>query len=320
MAHYLVTGGAGFIGSHIVEALVHAGHTVRVLDDLSSGNASNLTDIAHDVEVVPGDVRDLATVKRCMRGVECVIHQAAIVSVTQSVADPVNTHGVTAGGTFNVLVAARDAGVRRVVCASTSAVYGDNPNVPLGETELPRPLSPYAAAKLTGENYGAAFARVYGLSTVFLRYFNVYGPRQSPHGDYAGVIAKFISLMSAGRIPVIFGDGCQTRDFVYVADVVRANLLAASEAGIPAGAVINIATGRSVSLIELVSTLNAVLGTAFAPRFASPRLGDILHSGADVTSAAATLRFSAQTDLQHGLTGLAAWMRQAPVNAEQMSR
>jgi UDP-glucose 4-epimerase len=223
MSNYLVTGGAGFIGSHIVEALVREGHSVRVLDNFSTGRLTNLTAVLDNVDVITGDVCELQTVKSSMRNVDYVLHQAAIVSVTQSVAEPASTHRVTAGGTLNILMAARDAGVRRVVCASTCAVYGDNPNVPLSESELPRPQSPYAAAKLTGEIYGMAFRHVYDLPVVFLRYFNVYGPRQNPKGDYAGVIAKFMGRMTAGQTPTIFGDGQQTRDFINVNDVVRAS-------------------------------------------------------------------------------------------------
>ncbi len=226
-------------------------------------------------------------------------------SVTQSVADPASTHQVTAGGTFNVLMAARETRVRRVVCASTCAVYGDNLGVPLAESELPRPQSPYAAAKLTGENYGMAFQHAYSLPVVFLRYFNVYGPRQDPRGDYAGVIAKFMSRMTAGHAPTIFGDGRQTRDFVYVGDVARANLLACEAEG-AAGNVINVATGRSVSVIALVDALNAVLGRDLAPQFAEPRVGDIVHSGANVIRASTLLNFTAQIELKRGLTDLAA--------------
>src|SRR5947208_2603828 len=269
MAVCLVTGGAGFIGSHLVEALVSRGHETRVLDNLSTGSLSNLE--------VDSDITDLETVRWSMRGVEVVYHQAALPSVPRSVADPVATHQVCANGTLNVLLAAREAGVRRVVYAASSSAYGNSARLPKSESDPAAPLSPYAAAKLAGENYCAAFSEVYGLETVRLRYFNVFGPRQTPDSPYAAVIPLFIQALTSGKQPTIHGDGGQSRDFTFVADVVQANLLAADAPGV-SGRVFNVACGKQTSLLQLIGCLNELLGTKISPQHAAPRAGDVKHS------------------------------------------
>ena len=276
MALYLVTGGAGFIGSHIVEALVRRGDRVRVLDNFSTGNRLNLQSVP-GIEVVEGDIRDVDLVRRTVQGADYVIHHAAIISIPQSMADPVTTNAVNVTGTLNLLQAARQSNVKRFVLASSCAVYGDNPALPLSETSDTRPLSPYAASKLIGEVYCQAFYRAYGLPTTCLRYFNIFGPRQNPDGDYAAVIPKFARRMAAGQPPIIFGDGQQTRDFVHVSDVVLANLLACERVE-AIGQVFNVASGRGVSLLELVEMMNRSNDTHLAPTFEGAREGDIRHS------------------------------------------
>jgi UDP-glucose 4-epimerase len=299
MATYLVTGGAGFIGAHIAEALIRRGDHVRVLDNFTTGKRANLAPLP-DVEVVEGDIRDTTVVRRAMAGAEYVIHQAALVSVTQSMADPATTHDVNATGTLNLLTAARDTGVRRFVLASSCAVYGDNDDLPLEETSTPRPLSPYAASKLTGEVYCQMFHRAYGVPAVCLRYFNVYGPRQDPNGEYAAVIPKFLQRIRQGLPPVIYGDGLQTRDFVYVSDIVRANLLAC-EREEAAGQVLNVAGGREVSLLDLAAALNELCLTHFTPTLEPARAGDIQRSRGAGTRLAAVLGFQPATPLMAGL-------------------
>jgi UDP-glucose 4-epimerase len=309
MVHSLITGGAGFIGSHLVEALVTYGEHARVLDDFSTGKRGNLqaavlaAQAAGSLQVIEGDVRDLGTVRQAMAGVDCVVHLAAIVSVQQSMADPLTTHAVNVTGTLNVLEAAREANVKRVVLASSCAIYGDSDDLPLQETALPRPLSPYAASKLAGELYCQAFSRAYGLPTTCLRYFNVYGPRHNPNGDYAAVIPRFVARMQAGQPPVIYGDGEQTRDFVYVGDVVRATLLACEADGFD-GQVFNVASGQRVSLLELVDTLNGLLDTHLAPQFEAERVGDVRHSAGGGGRLAAALGYRVETSLAGGLKKL----------------
>ena len=299
MAVYLVTGGAGFIGAHIAEALIRRGDSVRVLDNFTTGKRANLAHLP-DVEVVEGDIRDTARVCQAMARADYVIHQAALVSVTQSMADPATTHDVNVTGTLNLLTAAREEGVKRFVLASTCAVYGDTDDLPLKETSAPRPLSPYAASKLIGEVYCQMFQRAYGVPTVCLRYFNVYGPRQDPNGEYAAAIPRFLQRMKQDLPPLIYGDGLQTRDFVYVSDVVRANLLAC-EREEAAGQVLNVTSGRDVSLLELADTLNEVCHTHFTPRLEPARAGDIRHSRGDGTRLAAVLGFQPAISLLAGL-------------------
>jgi nucleoside-diphosphate-sugar epimerase len=299
MTLFLVTGGAGFIGSHIVAALRERGAAVRVFDNFSTGKRANLDHVS-GFEIVEGDVRDVNAVSRVTADADYVIHLAAQVSVPQSMSDPASTHAVNVSGTLNLLMAAVAHKVKRVVLASSCAVYGDNDALPLTEEALTKPLSPYAASKLLGEIYCQTFYRSYGLPTVCLRYFNIYGPRQDPNGAYAAAIPRFAQRLQQQQAPIVFGDGLQTRDFVHVGDVVRANLLACEcEAAI--GQVFNIATGHGVSLLQLAEELNALQGTAVAPEFQAPRAGDIKHSRGDGSKATRLLQFAPTTSLRDGL-------------------
>jgi UDP-glucose 4-epimerase len=300
MSLCLVTGGVGFIGSHLVDGLLQAGHSVRVLDNLSTGNLANLTEVRQRMQLIEGDITDLETVRAAMRGVVWVFHEAALASVPRSVADPAATNRVCVDGTVNVLLAARDAKVQRVVYAASSSAYGASPSLPKRETDLPLPLSPYAVAKLAGEHYCAAFSEVYGLETVRLRYFNVFGPRQPPDSPYAAVIPRFLEAMLAGKSPIIYGDGQQSRDFTYVADVVHANLLAAKAPGV-SGKVFNIACGHRTSLLELVDQINGLLGTKIKPVHEPARPGDVKHSQADISPAQSELGYAPKVPIEQGL-------------------
>lgn len=305
----LVTGGAGFIGSHIVHALLEEGHEVRVLDNLATGNRDNLP-TRRDVEFVEGDIRDLGLVFHSMQGVDAVFHQAALPSVPRSIADPLSCHEVNITGTFNVLLAARDAGARRVVFASSSSVYGDTPELPKHEGMPPHPLSPYAAAKLAGEHYGRLFHDHYGLETVGLRYFNVFGPRQSPKSEYAAAIPRFISTILAGEEPVIFGDGEQTRDFTPVENVVAANLGAAFSP-LAAGKVYNVACGERMSLNVLIRTIGMHAGRRVRPQYLPARLGDVRDSLADISAAQRDLAYEPVVSVEEGLARLVHQFQQA---------
>jgi UDP-glucose 4-epimerase len=304
----LVTGGAGFIGSHLVEALVERGHTVRVLDNFSTGALTNLDGVRDRVHILDGDITDLDSVQTAMEGIEIVFHQAALASVPRSIANPLATHQACVTGTLHVLMAARDAGVRRVVYAASSSAYGGSRKLPKCEDDPTIPLSPYAVAKLAGEQYCAVFAGVYGLETVRLRYFNVFGPRQSPDSPYAAVIPKFIESMTSGRSPIIYGDGQQSRDFTFVADVVQANLLAAEAPGV-SGKVYNIACGRRTSLLEVVEHLNNLLGTDIKPTHMGARAGDVRHSLANIDEARDDLNYEPTTDMVTGLRHCLEWWR-----------
>jgi UDP-glucose 4-epimerase len=297
---YLVTGGAGFIGSHIAEALVRRGDQVRVLDNLSTGRRANLAACLHEIEFIEGDLNDLPLVERTLRGVQVVFHQAALPSVPLSLLRPLDTHRDCVTATVHLLDAARRAGVRRVVYAASSSAYGDQPFVSLRETDLPRPLSPYAAAKLAGEYYCQAFFHSFGLETVGLRYFNVFGPRQDPGSPYSAVIPLFITAMLHGRQPIIYGDGRQTRDFCYVANVAHGNLLAAEAAG-AAGRIINLANGQATDLLTLLAALNRLLELDTQPRHEPARIGDIRDSTADITQARRLLGYEVQVDFEEGL-------------------
>jgi UDP-glucose 4-epimerase len=298
----LVTGGAGFIGSHIVERLLGEGQRVRVLDDFSTGKRENLPD--HErLEVIEGDVGDYACVKEAMAGVGWVFHQAAIASVPKTVDDPLGSQRTNYLGTLNALEAARQCGVKRVMFAASAAVYGDLPGLPKRETSAIRPLSPYAVDKLASEHACQVYHRLHGLGTVCLRYFNVYGPRQDPSSPYSGVISIFTDRLHKGRRPVIYGDGKQSRDFIYIADVVEANLRAAVSDRAP-GEALNIATGRSVTLNRLLETLCGLLDRPFEADYQSERAGDIHDSAAAIDKAQDTLDWRPRFDLEQGLRGL----------------
>jgi nucleoside-diphosphate-sugar epimerase len=296
----LVTGGAGFIGSHLTEALLSRGHSVRVLDDLSTGNSANLAAVADRIEFFQGSVIHPDVVKRAVAGSDVVYHLAALPSVAKSVEEPLTVHDICATGTLQVLDAARRAKVRRVVYAASSSAYGDQPGDVRRETDLLLPLSPYAAAKLAGEHYCQCATAVYGLETVRLRFFNVFGPRQDARSPYSGVISLFSAAMSQGKAPTVFGDGLQTRDFVYVANVVQA-LLKAAEAPAAVGNVYNIGMGQRVTILDLVQHLNSLLGVALKPIHAGPRAGDVRHSLADIALARRDLGYEPTVSFREGL-------------------
>jgi UDP-glucose 4-epimerase len=296
----LVTGGAGFIGSHIAERLVRAGHSVRVLDNFSAGKRTNLVP---DVEVVEGDIRDARLLSVATAGCEVVFHEAALVSVPYSVEHPVETHEINIRGTLNVLETARAAGVRRVVFASSAAVYGDDPALPKTETMLPTPISPYGVEKVTAEHYLRAYSALYGIETVALRYFNVFGPRQDPGSPYSGVISIFVDRAVANEGVTIFGDGHASRDFVFVADVVDANVLAATREGV-SGQVYNVARGQRTTLNELAAMLGRIVGRELDVKHAAPRPGDIVDSVADVAKARMALGYAAKVGVEEGLARL----------------
>ena len=305
---YLVTGGAGFIGSHIAEALVKRGDRVRVLDNLSTGKRENMAHIADEIEFIEGDIRDYDITRRAMEGVNIAFHEAAIPSVPRSVKDPQFNHENNVNGTFNVLMAARDAGVKRVVFAASSSAYGETEVLPKQEEMLPSPLSPYAVAKLVGEFYCQVFTRAYGLETVSLRYFNVFGPRQDPSSPYSGVISKFITTLLQGQTPVIYGDGEQSRDFTYIDNVVAANLRAA-EAEEAVGQVMNLGLCERTTLNQLLEELQRIIGTSLAPKYEETRPGDIRHSLADITRAEELLGYRPAVGLAEGLRRTVEWYR-----------
>jgi len=304
----LVTGGAGFIGSHLVDELVKNGCRVTVLDNLSTGHLRNIKHLGNRIDFVEGDIRDTALLDKVTAGCEVAFHQAAVVSVTQSVQDPPHSCEVNDLGTVRVLDACRRAGVRRVVMASSSAVYGDDPHLPKTEDMTPRPLSPYAVQKLSGELYAAVFGQLYNLETVCLRYFNVFGPRQDPSSPYSGVISIFMTKAAAGQPPMIYGDGSQTRDFVYVEDVVRANWAAATEPE-AAGQVYNVGRGESISIGALWALIGKIAGTEKAPVFGPPRPGDIRDSVSDIGLIIRSLGFAPQVDLRRGLEKTLDWVQ-----------
>jgi nucleoside-diphosphate-sugar epimerase len=315
---YLVTGGAGFIGSHLAEELVRRGERVRVVDSLITGKRANLAHLPA-VEFLEGDLADPAVARLAVEGVDYVLHQAAIPSVPRSVTDPVTSNRANIDATLHVLVAARDAGVKRVVYAGASSAYGDTPARPKTEDMPTRPLSPYALQKLVGEQYMGMFTRLYGLDTVTTRYFNVFGPRQDPSSPYSGVISLFISAVVAGRRPTIYGDGEQTRDFTYVANVVDGVLRACHAPGV-GGEMMNVATGGRISLNALLSTLCSLVGTEVEPVYAEPRAGDVRDSQADITRARTLLGYEPFVDLRDGLERTLAWYRQAqPTQRAQAS-
>jgi nucleoside-diphosphate-sugar epimerase len=304
----LVTGGAGFIGSHLAQTLAAKGSRVTVLDNLTSGHLENLEDVKTDITFVEGDIRDKDLLEKVTQNCDVVFHQAAVVSVTKTVEDPMGSTSVNDVGTLAVLEAARQNNVKRVVLASSSAVYGDDPKLPKMESMSPNPLSPYAVQKLTNELYAALYFRLYDLETVCLRYFNVFGPRQDPSSPYSGVISIFMQRAAEGMAPVIFGNGEQTRDFVFVRDVVQANILAATGER-AAGEVFNVGTGEAISVNSLWSHISRMGGNEIEPTYESARAGDIMHSLAGVTKGQDQLMFHASVSLDEGLSQTYAWYR-----------
>jgi UDP-glucose 4-epimerase len=296
----LVTGGAGFIGSHVVDGLLAHGHSVRVFDNFSSGKSSNLAHVRERVEIIQGSITDPDAVRAAVQGVERVFHLAALPSVQRSVEDPVASHEACATGTLNVLNAARHAGVKRVVYAASSSAYGDTPGSVRTETDAIAPLSPYAAAKLAGEHYCKSFTAVYGLETARMRFFNIFGPRQDAKSPYSGVIALFIAAMASGRTPTIDGDGLQSRDFTYVTNAVQAVLKAAT-APAAVGNVYNIGNGATTTILDLVKHLNDLLGKRLEPKFGPPRAGDVRHSQADISRARKDLGYHPEVSFVDGL-------------------
>lgn len=309
---FLVTGGAGFIGSHLVEALLGRGAGVRVVDNFCTGNRANLAPFKDRIELVQGDLSDREVCRRAVSGVRVVFHEAAIPSVPKSIADPVASHRSNVDGTFNLLLAARDAGVKRFVYAASSSAYGEMAVVPKVETMASSPLSPYAAQKLAGENYCRVFATCYGLQTLSMRYFNVFGPRQDPKSQYAAALPAFITAMLRGEAPTIYGDGEQTRDFTHIDNIIHANLLAA-EARTTGGEVINVACGSKQTLNGVVAQINAILKTRIQPRYAEARTGDIRHSWADIGLAEKVIGFRPVVAFEEGLRRTIEWYRKNPM-------
>ena len=310
MAKYLVTGGAGFIGSHIVERLIKEGETVRVLDDFSSGKRANLAPFGDKVDIVEGDIRKPADCAKACAGVDFVYHEAAVPSVPKSVADPRTSHEANVDGTFNLLMAARDAKCRRVIYAASSSAYGDLPDLPKRETACPAPLSPYAVNKLVGEHYLRTFYCCYGLETISLRYFNVFGPRQDPKSQYAAAIPAFVSAILKNEPPTIYGDGEQTRDFTYIDNVVHANWLAA-RAPKTEGQVVNIACGDRVTVNQIIAQINSLLGRNVKSNHVETRPGDVKHSLADISLASKVLGYKPVIAFDEGLRRAIEWYKKS---------
>ncbi len=309
MPRVVVTGGAGFIGSHLVDALVRRGDQVVVVDNLFSGREENLAHVREHIEFVRGDIRDLDLMRKVMRGAESVLHEAALASVPLSVDDPETTTSVNVVGTLNVLMAAREAGVRRVVFAASSAAYGETAVTPQAETLLPAPVSPYAASKVAGELYCRVFALAYGLETICLRYFNVFGPRQNPRSHYAAVIPRFITAVLAGEPPTVFGTGRQSRDFIYVDNVVHANLLALEAPSVSGGPVFNVGAGEAYDLLTLLDVIATETKTRPKPVFAPPRQGDVMRTEASIDAIRAALGYRVLVDFREGIRRTIEWYR-----------
>ncbi|HEU0005449.1 MAG TPA: SDR family oxidoreductase [Terriglobia bacterium] len=309
MAVYLVTGGAGFIGSNIVEELVRQGAQVRVIDNFATGKPDNLKLFKDRIDFREVDICDLKALQEAVRGSDYVLHQAAIPSVPKSVIDPIASHNADVTGTLHVLWAAKEAGVKRLVYAASSSAYGDDPELPKREEMPSRAISPYGFMKYVGEEYCRLFTQLYGLETVSLRYFNVFGPRQDPSSQYSGVLSRFITAMLAGKRPVVFGDGEQSRDFTFVANVVQGNLLACHASGV-AGKMYNLACGQCVNLNQVVAQLNSILGTTLEPIYEANRVGDIKHSLADISRAKAELKYTPSVQFEDGLRITVDWYRQ----------
>lgn len=308
MSVYLVTGGAGFIGSNIVEALVKKGEQVKVIDNFSSGKKENLSDYLDKIELIEGDIQDLSILKKVVGGVDYILHQAALRSVPRSIDNPASYNEVNVGGTLNVLIAAKEARVSRVVYASSSSIYGDTEIFPERESTLPLPISPYAASKLAGEYYCYVFSKVYGLETVSLRYFNVFGPRQSLETQYAVVVPRFIISMLNNESPPVHGDGRQSRDFTYVDNVVEANIRAATTPGI-SGQVFNIACGKEYTVLDLIDHLNRIMRKNLRPRFTPPRPGDVRRTLADTSKVRNLLKLETLVDFEQGLKKTVEWFK-----------
>jgi len=310
LARYLVTGGAGFIGAHLVDRLLHDGHGVRVIDNLSTGKKENIEPFLDKIEFIEGDIRNLELVHTAMEGVDHVLHQAAVPAVPRSVKDPLTTNSANVEGTLNILIAARDVGVKRVVYASSSSVYGDTPTLPKREGMRPEPRSPYAVSKLAGELYCQVFHQVYGLETVALRYFNVFGRRQDPESQYAAVVPKFVTALLQGRAPTIFGDGKQSRDFTYIENVVEANLLATKAPDV-AGEVFNIACGEQLTVNGLVRLLGKAVGVSagLKAQYAPARPGDVRHSWANISRAKDLLGYEPKVSVKEGFERTVEWYR-----------
>ena len=307
---YLITGGAGFIGSNVAERLARQEKGVRIFDNFSSGRRENIAAFADKIEVIDSDLRVLEAVKQAMNGVRHVLHIGAVPSVPRSVEDPHTTNQANITGTLNVLIAARDAGVKRVVFSSSSSVYGDTPTLPKREDMTPSPRSPYAVQKLTGENYLRIFWQLYGLETISLRYFNVFGPRQDPQSQYAAVIPRFITAILKDEPPTIYGDGKQTRDFSHVENVIDANLAACTAPNEALGETFNIACGGRISLLELVDTISAIAGKKVEAQFEKPRPGDVRDSQADITKAKKLLGWTPRVDFREGIEKAVTWYQQ----------
>jgi UDP-glucose 4-epimerase len=308
MPVYVVTGGGGFIGSHIVEELLRRNETVKVIDNFSTGKRENVVPFAGRVEVVEADIPESNNLVDLLKGADYVIHQAAIPSVPKSMIDPIKSHRANVNGTLKLLVACRDAGVKRVVYASSSSIYGDSPTLPKHEGMMPNPLSPYGAQKLFGEIYCQVFTRAYGLETVSLRYFNVFGPRQDATSQYSGVLALFIPAVLQDKNPMIYGDGEQSRDFTYVKNVAEANLLACTVPGV-AGQVFNVACGDRITVNSMLQQINKITGKDITPFYADPRAGDIKHSQADITQAKEHLGYQPNVTFEEGLRNTIEWYR-----------
>ncbi len=309
MARYVVTGGAGFIGSHIVEELVRRNETVTVIDNFSTGKRENVKPFEGTAEIIDADISQAKNLAQILKGAEYVIHQAAIPSVPKSIIDPVRSHEANVNGTLQLLVACREAGVKRVVYASSSSLYGDSPTLPKHEGMMPNPLSPYGAQKLFGETYCQVFTKSYGLETVSLRYFNVFGPRQDATSQYSGVLALFIPAVLEGRRPTIYGDGEQSRDFTYVKNVVEANLLACKAPGV-AGQFFNVACGDRITVNSMLQQINKITGKDISPVYADARAGDIKHSQADITRAKERLSYVPRVSFEEGLRDTIEWYRE----------
>jgi len=309
LASYLVTGGAGFIGSNLVEELIKRGEKVTVIDNFSTGKRENIQEFVPKIELVQGDIRDLDRVRGAVKGVDFVLHEAALASVTRSIEHPLATTETNINGTLNLLTAARDAKVKRVIYASSSSVYGDNLTLPKREDMIPSPLSPYAVSKLSGEYYCLVFCRIYGLETVILRYFNVFGPRQNPVSQYAAVIPKFIKAMLSGESPSIYGDGEQSRDFTFVKNVVEASILACGREK-TAGEIFNIGGGKRTTINQLTKLISRLLDKNVKAIYTNPRPGDIRHSRADITKARRLLSYQPQVNLEEGLRRTLEWYKQ----------